>query len=72
MARPLKDRINEIRSLRACALRDVALDRLYKSDADRIVDKLNEVEALIVKAEDRTARKGFSVGRKQDHQSPRR
>lgn len=64
MARSLKERLYEVRSLRACALRDAGLERLYKSDVDRIVEKLDEVQALIVKAEDRTARKGFSVGRK--------
>lgn len=53
MARSLKSRISEIKSLKACAMRDVGLERLYKSDADRIVDKLNEIEALIVKAKDR-------------------
>lgn len=57
MALSLKERLGDIQSLRTCALRDAALQRLYKSDVDRIIEKLNEVESLIVKATDRKASK---------------
>ena len=54
MALPIKERLGDVRSLRACALRDAGLDRLYKVDVDEIVDLLNKLEAKIVSSPDRT------------------